>query len=416
MLMINGAFRGIAAGAPVSGGGGATGLLLSLDAGNSGNPLYQYWDFAGSFLGSFIFSDTDGDHPSSYTGWQRLGPGVTSSRVLATAQLGTHWFGEYTIPTLSASTNQNDWPIASLVQGHRSALNDPSTQPPPLAWDEPRIGGLYYDPSANDLYVTIIDSYGDVAADYNTVVYTTGDNIAASSVTGMYNNGGGRHAHGGIIPIPTEFQASDKLNGTHMVVSGGIMSIDESTTCGISVFVLPTIGSTSAVTAMDFPVATPMSALDPEDPGATLGESQMWNHLSCASGAFIYPNTRTLVVVGENIDLSVPGNYIIYHAYDDNGDFADGHNPYVHDSWVKYYWLIDIDDLIASIANPGANPVNAIVPYEYGPLPTFGIGTWQQKLTGASFDVRDNRLTISAQYGGSPRFTSCPSQHCFEVT
>src|SRR3990167_10759077 len=92
MLMINGAFRGIAAGAPVSGGGGATGLLLSLDAGNSGNPLYQYWYFAGSFLGSFIFSDTDGDHPSSYTGWQRPGPGGNSSRVLATSQIGTHRF------------------------------------------------------------------------------------------------------------------------------------------------------------------------------------------------------------------------------------------------------------------------------------------------------------------------------------
>lgn len=388
-------------------------VLLSLRSVNAGNPAYKYWDFAAAYRGAFIFSDTDGNRPSNYTAWQRLGPGVTANRIFATTQLGTHWFGEYNIPTLSMSNSQSAWPVASLVQGHRSAWNDPATKP---SFQEPRIGGLYYDPPSNDLYVQLVDSYGQQANSSNQLRYTDGNNIAASPVVGMYNAGGGRHAHGAPIPIPIEFQGL--LGGTHMMVSGGIMSIDDSTTCGPSVFVLPSLGAVnSAITAMDFPVATPLSVLDPANPGADLNHAQMWNHLSGVSGAFIYPGTRTLVCLGENIDLSVPGNYVIYHAYDDAGFFADGHNPYKHDAWLRYYWLFDLNRLIATVANPAANPPHLTTPYEYGALPSFGsFATWQQKLTGASFDPRNNRVTVSLQYGGSPRFTSSPSQHQFEVT
>ena len=411
--MINGAFRGIASGASAAGGGGGSGTdLLTLNAALSGTAGYHYWDFAGSFLGSFIFDDTTGAHPSSYTNWQRLGPGVTSDRIFATTQLGTVWFGEYPIPTLSASLDQNDWPLVAPVQTHRSAYAD---APTPITWDEPRIGGLYYYPTDNDLYVTIVDSYGDVAGEPNTVLYTTGDNIATSSVTGIYDNGAGRHAHGGMIPIPTAFQAD--LGGTHMIVSGGIMSIDSSTTNGISVYVLPTPSSTSAIEAMDFPLGNDMGYLDPDigDPMEP-DTSQLWNHVACASGAFIYPNTRTLVVLGINFELSLPGNHVIYKPQvNDIGEVPDGHAPYLHDSYIKYYWLIDIDDLIATVDDPVTNPPHMILPYEYGELPDFGIGGWQQKLTGASFDPRDNRLTISCMYGATPRLGSSPSLHCFEI-
>lgn len=97
------------------------------------------------------------------------------------------------------------------------------------------------------------------------------------------------------------------------------------------------------------------------DADATIGANSLWTEVSQASFGLIIPNTRTYLSIGSS------GGHqsgIGYKAEQDNGNCCGGPCAYEADDYYNYYWLWDVNDLLA-VKNGTMNPYD-VRPYAYG--------------------------------------------------
>ena len=85
--------------------------------------------------------------------------------------------------------------------------------------------------------------------------------------------------------------------------------------------------------------------------------SPLWNPLSRAVFGFFVPNYNTFVAIGSTAGLD---SGIGYKGTQENGVACGGPCPFLLNDYDNYYWMYDIDDVIA------ADHVYDPIPYAYG--------------------------------------------------
>lgn len=419
MLMINGAFRGIASGASAGGGGSSTDLL-TLNAALSGTAGYKYWNISANYAGSAIFSngDAQGDRATGYPLFQKLALGNSTGKIFTTGLLEDSW-AEYTIPALSTSTNVNDLNICTLEQSHKFC--DPPAKP--VANFRVFGGGI-----VNGNFISSInDFYGSAGTSLQNIMrYSNSANLSTSTQYGSFQMTGAATNFGDVIPIPSEYQAANKLNGTHCVVGGGAsMGIDARKNMGISVWAFTDTALTSetandaAVTAhalADFPFAGDVAmggfTQAQYSSGAVGTAPEIWNHISHSGGAFFVPGTRTLMVTGHNWTGQTE---ILYHGTALQGHLYAGYGPYDATDCDNWYWLYDVDDLIA--VSQGLVAASSIAPYEHGAFYNSpfdnaffeGDSIPTSLITGGMWDPTANIFYLNSRRGAAGRFAGSPT-------
>jgi hypothetical protein len=282
--------------------------------------------------------------------------------------------------------------------------------------ETPTTGGLFYDSSSGKLIIGTYVYYDAAATEQrNTVVFRDASNLAGSPVDGVFHVDGEAMDAGFILPIPASYRSA--FGGTHFMGFGGFMNIVSRASAGPSAYVMNlsdltgltgTTGHVAATPALVYPYGDgTMLSTDPSTwTGGISGQytSRSWNHLTSAPAAFVVPGTRTLMYVGQNW---TGAGTITYKGTNDVGYTYPGYGPSLHDAYEDYYWLYDLDDLKASIADPTGHPPWHIRPYEEGKFTPdqnpFG-GTYGTLITGACFDSSTGRLYVTVTYGASPRF------------
>lgn len=300
---------------------------------------------------------------------------------------GHDWYesiGEFSIPTLVNSTDINDLNIAENLQPFKDIL-DLATNGNPF--DRNLISGMLYE--NNKLYVNAV-TYYDCNTEHSltTLVVETPSDIANSEITGYYTLDGFCHASGWISQVPEEWLSS--LGGDHICGNSSKYPINTRSTIGISAFsfnisdISGNPDTISTTTLLDFDLANMLCAdynsyQNPrynlisydadkavtghtaEDVNAVPGDNNLWTEVSQASYGFIVPGTRTYFTVG----ASGGHNFGIgYKAKQSNGHIAGGPCAYDASDYYNYYWLWDVNDLLA-VKNGTKNEYD-IRPYAYG--------------------------------------------------
>ena len=129
-----------------------------------------------------------------------------------------------------------------------------------------------------------------------------------------------------------------------------------------------------------------------------IGTNDLWTVLSWAAYGFIIPNTRTYAVFGSSGGHKSGIGYKIQqigHDYNCSGPCANDPLDY-----YNYYWLFNLDDLIA-VKNGKMQPYD-VRPYEYGEFPApfqtsdylTSIEAAMRPIRGGDFDASSNTLYL----------------------
>lgn len=369
-----------------------------------------------TYLGSFIPSDgsTAGDSFMAYTEIQALFQGSQAGRLMMTG-IYADAICEVQIPTLVVGTNINALNVATMTQQFKYAT------PMRTQFYDPRILGGYV--HEGQVIIGGVSWYDNSGLPQNYMVYRNAANLASSAQAGMFRVTGGRHNAGWTVPIPTEFQSA--FGATHLQGHGGNVSILFTTTAGISIYAVNADDIIAATTQNQIVSATPLVDYDVGNPmGGEWNSSPMWNALSVCGGFFFVPGTRTLMAVGQNW-LSKdydprPQNQILYKSpgvVDENGDdFYGGYFSYYVNNYTNFYWLFNIDDLIA--VKNGQKGTQEVLPYEWGTLPLYPFFSTLyggSLFGGATYDTANNILYVSSQRGATDRFGSVPTIAAFQL-
>lgn len=260
-----------------------------------------------------------------------------------------------------------------------------------------RIGGLALvnGPAGPQLVVNAYEYY-DAPADNTetTAVAREASDLSGSQIDGFFTlEGGAGHTSGWISSIPQEWQSI--LGGTHITGQSSGIPIIGRTSVGPSAFafdahlltddVVPNPVPTTRL--LDFSLDHPLH----EDLLNETGENDIWTHLSRVTYGFIAPQTRTYVTIGYS-GGHVSG--VCYRCTQENGNECGGYCAPDPDDYYQYYWLWDVNDLVA--VRNGTLESYEVRPYEYGIFSTpFENGTAQ--IGGGSFDPASGLLYLSIQ-------------------
>jgi hypothetical protein len=419
MLMINGAFRGIASGAAAGGGGGGglPTVLLSLDAGNSGNPAYEYLNFTAVYEGCFGFPsplDANGWHYNDYNpSCIDLSP--VSGRAIVSCRNDSGSLSpriaEIQIPTLYSGSTRASIPSATVTR----ALFDAVAAAPSNndIWaGGPRIQGIK---CVGDKVV--VNAYGDYdlggsgSVTQTTMVLDNSSGPSPTGARGWYEfvrapgDYLGARISGWIAEIPAEFQS--ELGGTHLMggSSGNLKSGNSRHSMGPSFYVVTLTGEASITGAsppangseiivndelMNFPLGettslTPESELNNWTGSSIITTDPLWTNLSECYFAFIVPNTDTYIAFG----------YSGGHA---NGIYYLGsYRPFNEEDIYNRYWCFKVSDLLR--VKSGEILPHQVRPYETGTLPLHFDGTLNgilgRTVRGGTYDPTTKKLYIT---------------------
>lgn len=393
-----------------SGGGGGTAKLLTISG--STDATHVNWTPSSTYLGAFRLDG--GDHGSSpygvnlsYANVPVIGIGSASNKLLVSGRDtgGTRTIrtlAEFTIPaTLSTSTTKSSLPIAACTQDFIDVLGPPSDSD---TWDEGKVlGGIA---TINGMVVVNGYSYYDNPpyTQDTTAVLTNAANLSGSTKRGFFKTGGAR-VGGWITPIPTAYQAA--LGGTHIFgqSTGKQHAVLSRFSCGPSAYVYdsgasnaitgsapPSNGATVSLTAiLDYPYGSNSLGGDPATSWNNSGT--VFNNISSPSIGLIVPGTKTYMVIGYS------GGHVSGSQYwDPHPPWSDykGYGPNTESDLYSYYWLYNMDDLLAVKAGTDATYVPQ--PYEHGQMSiAFDNGPGDNELhipNGATFDPSNSRLYI----------------------
>ena len=301
---------------------------------------------------------------------------------------------EFAVPELVCSNSLADLRMSGApLQNFVPILNRTSSGNPQ---NLNRIGGMevFTGISGRVLLVNAYEYYDAPGDNTQTsaVVKNAGD-IAGSSIDGYYAfQGGAGHTSGWISPIPAGWQAI--LGGTHITGQSSGIPIISRTSVGPSAFAfngLDEFGSSSVddpvatVTLLDFSLSHPLH----DDLSNSMGTNNLWTHLSRVVFGFIVPGTRTYVTLGHS---GGHASGVCYKCTQDDGTLCGGYCAPDSEDYYHYYWLWDVNDLVAVKA--GSLAAYEVRPYEYGILPSPFV---TRELGGGTFDPYSGTLYLTVQ-------------------
>lgn len=380
-------------------------------------PLYSFVNTAGgkiggaapTYQGAFrIPNDSYGAEMFSYSyGAMAYRPGgkiylggYRSSEVHASV-------AELNIPTIVNSTTISALNVATISQSPVDVLAKNSTI---YVGNGHFIGGMGV--VGSNLIVASYQMYdqGGIGPGYNNdqiQVLRNLDNLAGGQCDGFYHNktyinGSLGQSSGSftgwISSIPSEWQT--QLGGTHLTGWS-------SSSARAGVYAMPSGPSAFAITpanwgasASDVPLSTLLNYYPQtnaigdvytpttDDMYNDSRTNSIWTHVSECNFGMIIPGTRTYVVFGSS------GGHMSGLAYGDP-PYGGYKGHYTIDPYDKYnfYWMFDIDDLIA--VKNGTKDPSAVMPYERGQLSLPFQSGYLTKIGGGSFDDTNKDLYLS---------------------
>ena len=305
---------------------------------------------------------------------------------------------EYAVPKLITSERLADLNTAGAPLQTFSLLLNRTPDGNPQAMD--RIGGMYYvdqpDSGQSKLFVNTYRYYDAAGSTTQTtlVVDDAGD-LARSSLTGyLAFAGGAGHTSGWLSPIPNAWQSL--LGGSHLTGQSSGIPIISRTSVGPSAFafdVEEALDATDRIPTtklLDFSLRNPLS----DDLSNESGDNALWTHLSRATYGFIIPGTRTYLTLGGS---GGHDSGVCYKCVQDSGNECGGYCPPEADDRYQYYWLWDVNDLVA--VRSGTLQAHEVRPYDYGKFSTPFQAGGTKEIGGGSFDPATGKLYLSVKRG-----------------
>lgn len=304
---------------------------------------------------------------------------------------------EFAIPSLVNSTQLEALPMVSApLQEFSTVLGRVSGGNPQ---ELNRIGGIKYlsGPAGPQLVVNAYEYY-DAPGDnsHTTLVVRNAENIASSAVEGFFRFPAAAHASGWLSPVPQPWR--DILGGDYLTGNSSGIPIISRTSVGPSAFAFtgsslagsdPVPDPIPTNTLLDFSLENPLH----EDLSNDSGANTLWTHLSRAVYGVIIPGTRTYLTIGHS------GGHesgVCYKCTQTNGNTCGGYCARDAGDYYHYYWLWDVNDLVA--VRNGTMMPHAVRPYVYGVFPTpFG----SKEIGGGSFDPGSGLLYLTLQRADS---------------
>lgn len=335
---------------------------------------------------------------------------------------------EFAIPELVNSTEVSELNTAIVLQDFKRILNKtPDNNPQGI---DVITGMKFFN---NKLIVNTLEFY-DAPADntHTTVVVENPESISTSAINGYYEFEGAAHFSGWISSIPKEWQ---KLLGEgYLAGNSSKYPINARHSMGVSAFAFNPLslnenpsGVIPTTTLLDFKLANPMyedysfyenanhnliEVNGPTPPGhtfeeadAVVGTNNMWTEESNAIYGFIIPGSRTYMTIGSSGGHNSGIGYKAtpYNQAVDPPKTCPGPCPYDSNDYYNYYWLWDVNDLIA-IKNGTLNSFDAR-PYSFGefdaPFQTdlFNNIPEFHPIVGGSFDSNSGLLYLTINDG-----------------
>lgn len=289
---------------------------------------------------------------------------------------------EFEIPPLVNSTTLSDLNICTNLQPYRTLLNDvPNPQAINTITGLKHYNGkliinglMYYNAAANNTHTSL--------------VVNNASDIANSTLSGFYEMEGACHSAGWISDVPTNLQSL--LGTNHLAGASSKHPINSRLAQGVTAFAVnpadfsgSTANMISTTPFMDYDLIDPVhadysayynanynieSADSPHfsghtkaDIGAVAGSNALWTELSAAAYGFIVPGTRTYFTIGSS---GGHNSGIGYKAKQNNGNVCGGPCAYDANDYYNYYWLWDVNDMIA--VKNGTMAANDVRPYAKG--------------------------------------------------
>ena len=297
---------------------------------------------------------------------------------------------EVTIPSLVRSTNLESLNMAdNFLQPFSSIIPRANTGNPDTI---DMINGIKYFRTANgpELMVTAHEWYDGLNDNTDTTLIVRNPNdIANSTINGFYKMDGAAKAAGWITEIPAQWQSL--LGGAYISGYASNYSRYGRYSLGPSAYVFDpfevigttrTSGRIGSTPLMVYSVQEPLH----EDLSNNSRSNNLWTYESRAFTGFIAPGTRTYVVIG---DSGGHNSGVCYKCTVD-GAACGGYCSMDSSDYYHYYWLFDVNDLLA--AKRGQKAPHEIRPYNWGQFPS----AFPTKLiSGADYDQTTGRLYIA---------------------
>ncbi len=301
---------------------------------------------------------------------------------------------EFRVPKIIKSKVLNKLHMASAPIQEFISVLDRATSGNPQSLD--RIGGMEFINNANGQQLIInAYEYYDAPGDNSqtTLIARDSNNLATTTMDGYHTfQGGAGHTSGWISPIPQLWRPA--LGGSYITGQSSGIPIISRTSVGPSAFSFSeaALTGTSAVPnpipttkLLDYSLAKPLHT----DLSNTTLTNNIWTHLSRAVYGFIVPGTRTYLTIGQS---GGHNSGVCYKCTQNDGNLCGGYCANDADDYYHFYWLYDVNDLVA--VKNGTKKSYNVRPYEYGEFPTpfdtndFGGGT---------FDPASNTLYLTVQ-------------------
>lgn len=300
---------------------------------------------------------------------------------------------EFAVPKIINSTALADLAMASAPLQSFTPVLDRAIGGNPQSLD--RIGGMELVETASGRQLVInAYEYYDAPGDntQTTLIARNSDSLAGSIMDGYYTfQGCAGHTSGWISPIPSQWQS--KLGGDYITGQSSGIPIISRTSVGPSAFAFVMSSLTGGTVPdpvaiaklLDFNLVHPLHS----DLSNITGANDIWTHLSRVVYGFIVPGTRTYLTIGNS---GGHASGVCYKCTQNNGNTCGGYCANDADDYAHYYWLWDVNDLVA--VKKGAKKSYAVRPYEYGEFPTpFATNSFG----GGSFDPDTGTLFLTVQ-------------------
>jgi len=306
---------------------------------------------------------------------------------------------EFTVPQLVTSSQITDLNMANRLQNFKKVLDfAPSGNPQALD----RIGGLFYDNQVAPprLLVNAYEYYdADRSVSLTTLIINDALNIAQSSISGYYQfDAEAGHTNGWMSSIPGQWQTA--LGGNTITGHSSGEPIISRWSVGPSAFsfnLQDFNGNTSTPIStsqlLDFSLDNRLA----DDLCNANFSNDLWTHMSRATYGFIIPNTRTYFTIGYSAGH---GSGVCYKTAQEFGcagcNQADcaGYCTFDPNDKYAYYWLWDIDDLIA--VKNGNIASYEVLPYDYG-IFDVPFEPEVKQIGGGSYDASTGQLYLTLQ-------------------
>ncbi len=328
--------------------------------------------------------------------------------------------GQFQLPELVNSGEMGNLNTAPVIQNQSSLIGTLSSVPKFAGTRIPtgnpqdidRITGIFLT-NKNTLVANVTTYYDGVGDNtHTTMLLANPSDLANSDIYGFYSYQGAAHMSGWVSEIPDEWKA--ELGGNYISGWASNLPIASRNSFGPSAFVVdfdqlsPTTSTDEAfptTVLMDFSIVNPLHSdkynnqetiqrnnQNQDTVPITIGTNDLWTVVSWAAYGFIIPNTRTYAVFGSSGGHKSGIGYKIQQLdrdYNCPGPCANDRFDY-----YNYYWLFNLDDLIA-VKNGKMQP-HEVRPYEYGEFPApFQTSDYIKSLESAIRPIRGGDFDAS---------------------